>query len=369
MTAPPPAETRKLEHLGNPDPSSDTFFLPDLCRVQAVLFLVIMTELLTLLFTLARSETILIDWNYWGLLSLLGQWIVLSCAGILCGCRNYLSKRSLIFSSLFCYAVILFISLAYSLIAERFLNFSHSLQGSQGSWLYIYRNMLISLIIGGVTLRYFYLQHQWRQQRQAELGARLEALQARIRPHFLFNSMNTIASLISIDPDAAEEAVLDLSELFRATLNNNRPLIPLSEELELCRRYLYIEGLRMGDRMKVEWNIEETDESALIPPLCLQPLVENAIYHGIQPLQEGGTIVIDSYIKNNRVYVMVTNPVPPPNQQVTSNHKGNHIALSNIRSRFETLFSTQAVMKTSIHDGLFSVVLRFPVIFTDPREA
>ncbi len=361
------SQSMQLKHKQDKS-AQEAFFLPDLCSVQAVLFLVIMTELFTLLFTLAHSEIILIDWNYWGLLSLLGQWIVLSCAAILCGLRNYLAKRSLIFSSLFSYGVILFISLAFSLIADRFLDLSHGAMGAHDSTQFIIRNMLISLIIGGVTLRYFYLQHQWRQQRQAEIGARLEALQARIRPHFLFNSMNTIASLIATDPDAAEEAVLDLSELFRATLNNNQPLIPLGQELALCRRYLYIEGLRMGDRMKVKWQIDRADETALIPPLCLQPLVENAIYHGIQPLQEGGTISIESYIKNDRVYVMVTNPFVEPSSHGDDSHRGNHIALANIRSRFDTLFDNKAVMKTSINDGLFSVVLRFPVIYTHNLE-
>jgi two-component system sensor histidine kinase AlgZ len=350
------------------DKQAEPFFLPDLCRVQAVLFLVITTELFTLLITLARSEGRLIDWGFWGLLSLLGQWIVLSCAAILCGLRNYLSRHSLLFASLFSYGIILFISLTYSVLADRFFHLSLDSEDTQ---LFLVRNMLMSFIIGGVTLRYFYLQHQWRMQRQAEIGAKLEALQARIRPHFLFNSMNTIASLIAVDPDAAEEAVLDLSELFRATLNNTRNLIPLSEELALCRRYLYIEGLRMGSRMQVKWHMDEADERVLIPPLCLQPLVENAIYHGIQPLQQGGAIHIESYIKNDLVYVLVSNPIPPDRGlgQNQNDHKGNHIALSNIRSRFDTLFKKQAVLKTSVHQDLFTVVLRFPVIYTTPTKA
>src|SRR5690606_35575629 len=134
---------------------------------------------------------------------------------------------------------------------------------------------------------------------------RLQALQARIRPHFLFNSMNTIASLIATDPETAEEAVLDLAEVFRATLNQWDPLVPLEQELDLCQRYLHIEQLRLGARLRVEWRIEPRARQALVPPISLQPLVENAIYHGIQPLSPGGTVQIESYIRNSLLYVLI----------------------------------------------------------------
>lgn len=338
------------------DEQSSGFFLPDLCKVQSVFFLLIVTELVALLFALSQPSNELIDWNYLGLISLFGHWAVLTSAAALCISRQTLAKLSVNVSATVAFVIILTITLIYSVVADHFLR---PQSGGQVDTLFILRNLIISAIIGGITLRYFYLQHQWKSQKQAELQARLVALQARIRPHFLFNSMNTIASLISTHPDMAEEAVLDLSELFRATLNNKKMLIPLREELELCKRYLHIEGLRLGDRMTVDWKLTNFDGAALIPPLSLQPLVENAIYHGIQPRTEGGTITIESYRKKNTVYVLISNPY---DDAPSDSHKqGNKIALDNIRSRFEAIFNQQAIMKTSQIDGQFTVILRFPV--------
>ncbi len=339
----------------NEDSTID-FFLPDLCRVQAVFFLLIVTELIALLFTLGHPSTELVDWNYLGLISLFSHWTVLTTAAVLCVSRPRLAKRNLNQAATLCFLIILTITLIYSLVADHFLR----PQSSEGvDTLFILRNLVISAIIGGITLRYFYLQYQWQKQKQAELHARLEALQARIRPHFLFNSMNTIASLIASNPEVAEEAVLDLSELFRATLNNKKMLIPLKEEFELCKRYLHIEGLRLGGRMSVNWKLAHYDGAVLIPPLSLQPLVENAIYHGLQPRTEGGVITIESYRKKNTVYILISNPF----DEATSgaHQQGNKIALENIRSRFEAIFNQQAVMKTSQIDGIFTVTLRFPV--------
>ena len=345
-------------HLpGNaPDNQETDFFLPDLCKVQSVFILLIVTELVALLFALAHPSKELLEWNYLGLISLFGHWSVLTSAATLCVSRPQLAKLSTNQAATFSFIIILCITLIYSLVADHFLR---PQSGAEIDARFIFRNLVISAIIGGITLRYFYLQHQWQQQKQAELRARLEALQARIRPHFLFNSMNTIASLIATNPDSAEEAVLDLSELFRATLNNKKMLIPLKDELELCKRYLHIEGLRLGSRMSVAWKLSSYDGSVLIPPLSLQPLVENAIYHGIQPRTEGGVITIESYRKKNTVYILISNPF---DESTSGSHQqGNKIALDNIRSRFEAIYKQQAVMKTSQIDGHFTVTLRFPV--------
>jgi two-component system sensor histidine kinase AlgZ len=211
--------------------------------------------------------------------------------------------------------------------------------------------------LAAILLRYFFLQHQWKEQRQAELRARIQALQARIRPHFLFNSMNSIASLIAIDPQKAEDAVIDLSTIFRATLNNQTALIPVDEEIALCRRYLNIEALRLGNRLQISWKLAPSQQTVLIPPLTLQPLVENAIYHGIQPLTEGGTIAIESEIKQGYLYILISNPYDLSKQQ----HHGNSIALDNISSRLQAIFGVGAILKTSQLDNIFTVTLRIPV--------
>ncbi|TNC81472.1 MAG: sensor histidine kinase [Oleiphilus sp.] len=327
-------------------------FMPDLCQVTAVLFLLLSTQLFALIITLITSKKGLIDWEFLGLLSVYCHCIVLSCATVICQSRPWLANRSVRLVAAYCLSAIIAVSALFSWMFTRIIP-SGSLPLEQD---FILRSVLISALVGGILLRYFYLQHQWRLQKQAELRARLQALQARIRPHFLFNSMNSIASLVTIDPERAEEAILDLSQLFRATLNNQKMLITAEEELELCKRYLNIEGLRLGERLKLNWQVSDDIKAARIPPLSLQPLLENAIYHGIQPLTSGGTIDVKAFCKDNSAYIMISNPfVPGP-----SKSQGNQIALDNIRSRFSAIFGQDAIIKTSQLDDCFTVTLRFP---------
>jgi len=337
--------------------TEDCFFVPDLCQVNSVLFVVILTQLFAFILSLVTAQQVLIDWEYLGPLSLFCQSIALSSAAVICWLRNKVrTQRTSVVISYFM-GVILGITGLYSWLSSQFL----LLDVGENTSLFIFKNVLVSAILSALALRYFFIQFQWREQKQAELRARIEALQARIKPHFLFNSMNTIASLISINPEQAEEAVLDLSTLFRATLNNQMMLIPLDDELSLCRRYLNIEALRLGKRLHIDWQLETDDLSnkhhIKIPPLTLQPLVENAIYHGIQPRTEGGTITIKSHYKNDTVYILISNPY----ESSLKKHQGNHIALDNIRSRLNGIFDSTAVLKVSQLDGIYTVTLRIPV--------
>lgn len=337
-----------------PDPDLDEdFFVPDLCRVRAVFMLLITSELMVLLLAVIRADTGWIDWNYFGLLSLFVQWTVLTSAAIICALRPRIRHLGVGRASALITLIVMADVLVFSLFASQVLS-----PPDQGpAWHGIGRNLLLAAIITLMVLRYFYLQHQWQRQRQAEMQARLTALQARIHPHFLFNSMNTIASLIATRPEQAEEAVLDLSELFRASLRTQNRLIPLAEELALCRRYLMIEGLRLGTRLQVEWAVADDLGHQAVPPLTLQPLVENAIYHGIQPRPAGGTIRIEGYRKDNLVYLMVQNPRPEADQH---NHEGNRMALDNIQARLRALFGEAAVLKHSQQGSTYTVTLRLP---------
>ena len=156
-------------------------------------------------------------------------------------------------------------------------------------------NVGIAAIVGALALRYFHVAHEWRRSVELEARSRIRALQARIRPHFLFNSMNTIASLTRSDPARAEEAIEDLSDLFRVSLSEARAQITLREELEVARIYQRIEQLRLGDRLQVRWKVADLPAEAIVPSLLLQPLLENAIGHGIEPLPEGGTVTIEGH--------------------------------------------------------------------------
>ncbi len=191
----------------------------------------------------------------------------------------------------------------------------------------------------------------------------MRALQARIRPHFLFNSMNTIASLTRTDPARAEEAVTDLADLFRVSLREVRDRIPLAEEIEIARTYERIERLRLGDRLRVDWQLEALPGDAPIPALVLQPLLENAVYHGIEPLAEGGDIVIRGRLEGRYVALSVENPRAPGGGRRSG---GSGIGLENVRQRLALMFPGEGTLTQSDADGHFVVELRFPAASEGP---
>jgi two-component system, LytTR family, sensor histidine kinase AlgZ len=224
-------------------------------------------------------------------------------------------------------------------------------------------NLLTSAILAGIALRYLYLQQQLRSQQQAELHARIQALQSRIRPHFLFNSMNSIASLIGSDPDLAERVIEDLAELFRASLAEPT-LIPIAREVTLCRRYLEIEQLRMGKRLTVDWQVSEFSDAVKIPSLMLQPLVENAIFHGVEPMPQGGTVSIKISQANNQLMIAITNPYPLVKKtpaQTPSQDRHNHMALDNIRHRLQVHYGDAARLSSSEEQGVFTTYIFCPL--------
>lgn len=223
--------------------------------------------------------------------------------------------------------------------------------------LFLIRNLSISAMVAAIALRYFYMRNEWKQKTVAHATARLQALQARIRPHFLFNSMNTIASLIRFDPTRAEQAVEDLSELFRASLSKEGNYISLDKEIALCEQYLRVEALRLDERLNVNWQIDSVPQEALIPPLCLQPLLENAIYYGIQPLPEGGTIHVTGLFDGRYIKLEIENPLP---DYATINHKGNRIAQENIHQRLQACFGSAAGLTITTDQDTYRVSVRFP---------
>lgn len=299
--------------------------------------------------TLFDSGVLQFSWDRLGVLSILIQWIVLSSAGCLCPMRPWLKDRSPFVAGFVSYLLVLVITLAYSAAGL------WALGGEEEFADGLLTNLMLAGVLAGIVLRYFYLQQQLRNQQQAELQARIQALQARIRPHFLFNSMNSIASLIDFDPVSAEKMVVDLSELFRASLKDPG-LIPIEKELELCQRFVAIEQMRIGDRLQVEWNVQSCD-GCEIPSLMLQPLIENAIYHGIQPLPNGGVVTIDCVCKNEVCHIEVKNPLGDNSQ---SSNKGNGLALDNIRHRLNAHYGTHAFLKALVGDDSYQVNLQFP---------
>ena len=193
-----------------------------------------------------------------------------------------------------------------------------------------------------MVLSYFELRG--RALSPALTEARLHALQARIRPHFLFNSINAVLSLMRQEPRRAETALEDMAELFRVLMADNRRLTPLSREIALCRQYLALEELRLGDRLKVEWDTDGAPMDALVPPLVLQPLIENAVYHGIEPRTEPGTVSISIRGTPDTVQTVLRNPYAPE----ADHHAGNHMAVENIRERLQLHFDAEASLTTRV---------------------
>ena len=204
----------------------------------------------------------------------------------------------------------------------------------------------------------FYLQQQLREREQAELTARLESLRARIRPHFLFNTLNSIASLIGSRPDAAERAVEDLSELFRASLIEGEHGTTVADELHLCRLYLNIEQLRLGERLRMEWDVDESLSEQPMPALLLQPLIENAVYHGVARMAEGGTIRIELRRRGDYLEAVVENPLPPGEPPPSAGH---NMALDNIQQRLAALHQNKAEFLAHREPGSHRVSLSYPL--------
>jgi len=347
--------------------TDDNLFLPDFCNVYTVFVGIVVTELLAFVLLLAPLSKSGYDWNYakkdfindLAMLSLFMQWVALVSMGLLCLLRRWLCLlNSDIVAGILSYLLILMTTGVVSEFAWQLNEYMLSIAPASAAHhqLFLWRNIGISAIISAIALRYFYIQYHWKKETEALALARAQALQARIRPHFLFNCMNTIASLIRFQPDKAEQVVLDFADLFRASLVDAKASVTFQEELALCRQYLCIEALRIGERLQVVWQLDNIPDDARLPPLCLQPLLENAIYHGIQPLLEGGTISITGFFDGKHIQLDIENPLA----KTLSPHQGNRMAQQNIHQRLQIFYGTQAKLSVQRHADTYHVIISFP---------
>ncbi len=318
-----------------PAPGADGrgFFLPDFCEARAVLAIVLIAALLAIVLALARQTVHGAFWIDLARTSAYLLWTGLACAAVLCKARPRLAGKPL----------------------------RTAVLGALGLMV----GTVAAAIVGSLTLRYFYVTSEWRRSVELEARSRIRALQARIRPHFLFNSLNTVASLTRSDPARAEEAIEDLADLFRVSLSDARAQISLREELEVARIYQRIEQLRLGDRLQVRWKVADLPADAIVPSLLLQPLLENAIGHGIEPLPEGGTVLVEGSSDGEQVTLRISNPVSATAKAVRS---GNRMALDNIRQRLELAFPGRASVTVDDGGERYQVTLQFPLLM-DPGRA
>ena len=338
--------------------------LPDFCQPQALLLLVLLGTMLSILLTLASIQTLAGFWTTLGLISLLVQSVLLSACLLLCGGRRWLIRMPPLVAMGLIFAFIQALVAGYSWFAVARFPALLLTESAISPAYFISRNVVISILASFIFLRYLVLHRQWQLQVQAEASARLAALQARIRPHFLFNALNTVASLIRSKPDQAEQAVLDLSDLLRTGLRENRRHT-LGEEMDLVHGYLRIESLRLGDRLKLDWKmVGEVPLDQPMPALLIQPLVENAVVHGIARCPEGGLLSIRGEREDSGFWrLSIRNPLP---QKMDARNTGHGMSLDNIQKRLMLAFDDRARLQVDQRNDHFHVSLRIPLVKKEP---
>lgn len=222
-------------------------------------------------------------------------------------------------------------------------------------------NAIVGGLFAAVLVGYLVLRAEGRTP--AATTAQLTALQAHIRPHFLFNALNSAVALVREQPSKAEQLLTDLSDLFRATLRNPRSTISLQEEIELAQRYLDIEQVRFGDRLQVEWLLDPAALHARLPPLLLQPLVENAVKHGVEPSEIGTKVTISAQLTRKKfILLTVTNTLPREEHRGdrAASRLGQGMALANVERRLRLLHDVQATFSAGPKDRVFEVKILLP---------
>ena len=327
-------------------------FLPNFCDVRLLFAWIVTAELLALVLTLAVFEG-----DFWQRLSqrsLYVQWVALGLAGLLCPLAPWLNRLGHGLAGLLAWLLGLLVTVLVYLLSHWLLD-----RRLVVDWAQLGAQLTIAGIVLAVALRYLFELHRRQERELAEARARANALQARIRPHFLFNSMNTIANLTRSDPKLAEEVVEDLSDLFRASLGRSGERSTLAEELALARGYLHIEAQRLGKRLRVVWDLQEDlPEQAPMPPLLLQPLLENAVYHGIEPARDGGEILVAARYRKGILNLAVSNTLP---DAAAGGREGNGIAQENIAQRLQARYGERAGMTIGQVEGRYQVRIHFPV--------
>jgi len=347
-----------MSHTPEPAEPPIELVIPDCCNIGVVFRVLIMVNLTVLMATLLRTSGFRVGLQDFVEASMLVELICLSSLVALCGVRRAMRTMPLWGQRAICgllpAGVTFFIIYLLSMNLWFLDSFTH---------LAMFEGMVAAGLFG-ITLQH-YFELRTRAYSPALVEARLQALQARIRPHFLFNSLNAVLSLIRSEPKRAETTLEDLADLFRVLMRDARDMTTLEQEIRLCRQYLSIEKVRLGDRLQVKWEAVNVSDSVLnnaqIPSLLLQPLLENAVHYGVEPATETALIKVKLTRSLDRIEISVTNPYYGNDAA----SEGNHMALDNIRERLALLYDVEAQITTSTADGVFEVKLRFPYVKGD----
>ena len=333
-------------------PRHDTPTLPDFCNLGVALRILLLGNIALFLLALTTAQPV--SFNAWLERFVVGAAVVepvlIASLVVLCPLRRLIEPLGFWIGAGLVIVSEMLITCAYSLLVNR--------PDGAVDYAGLTRDMAVVAISTSIVLYHFHLRA--RAFSPAIADARLMALQARIRPHFLFNSLTAVLSLVRSEPRRAERALEDLADLFRALLREERQVVKLADEIALCKRYLEIESLRLGDRLSIEWNVDESALEAAVPPLVLQPLVENAVHHGIEPQAEPGLIRIEVRARGRQVEIDIVNPrvegnTGPPGRS------GNHMAQGNVRERLALLFDLEARLETLADAHTYRVRIVLPL--------
>lgn len=338
------------------------YFFTRAGRWQYLLELFIAGNILAMVLALAQAQS-------WGNLSFSGlmqyvlfiNWVLLAFAAFIEYFERRLSplglRLTLILGFVLLQSIVLFTTIGLNILVYFGQSFTLSALSAERIFAHVSLNLSYGVLLGTFCFRYLYLREQWGQKQHSELNARVQAMQARIHPHFLFNSLNSVISLISLDPDKAEQMLLNLSRLFRASFQELK-LVSLKEEIELSQRYLAIEQIRLGERLSVEWKLvnPELYSRVQIPLLTLQPLIENSVFHGVEKILTKSTISILIEILQNQVNIVITNPY---SQDKITLRQGHGIAVENVKQRLKAYYGRSVTFQTFAGDGMFTTVVQY----------
>ncbi len=326
--------------------------IPNFCNLGIMLRMLLIVNLLCVAAAAVRADQFADVWRHFLVISAIGQPAIICSLLGACALRRVMVRLTHMGAILVIVALEMVIAALFWWWLGLIMPFDHTVP----LWQYLFFFAFATAVV------LIYLDLRARALSPALTEARLQALQARIRPHFLFNTINAALSLIRAEPRRAERMLEDMAELFRVLMADNRNLTPLADELALARRYLDIEQIRLGERLQVIWQVDSIPTDALVPPLILQPLLENAVYHGIEPLDVPGELVINITASGNQVVIRLTNPTQPGGSHVA----GNRMAIANIKERLQLHFDAEASLKAEVTAGLYVVTIALPNVSREP---
>ncbi len=351
-------ETARLkQNLTNLD--YDKEFLPDFCNGWVIFNVMVLAELLALVISIVSQRLSTSIFKDLFLISLFVQWIGLASAASLCMSRKYLNRLPPIRAVAMAYLLLLCVAWVIGELTVWLVWVAGMTGSPRPDWYLSFhiQNLTISAIVDALALRYFLARHQLKRSALAEANAKMEVLKYRIRPHFLFNSMNIIASLTRRAPAKAEAAVEDMADVFRLMLDEAKNLVSVTNEIAVAKKYLALEKLRLERRLNVSWEIGDIPRTAKMPVLMLQLLLENAIYFGIEPSPEGGEITIKIAIRDNTLELSIGNPIPGEKGE---QEQHDSEALANIRQRLTGHYGEAATLDVAQVNSRFVVDVKLP---------